>query len=918
MRPLRLAALSASSMLLLIACSEELGGPDPETTGVEPNPICTAQEDQVVTIDGEEFSPAVVEGLRDSAEVEMPRVYFAGPDGEKQIDPANVALPEGDRSGTALEVTIPAGFLDPTEAGEEALVYDVRVQNSNENEGTLGEALTVVPPPELVALDPDNAPTGEDVDVTLTGTGFRDGMTVILEADPAREGEDVEVESQTEADVTFDLSNVDPGTYDVTVQNTDGCSFTLEDAFTVVAAEEFELTGIDPPFGYVEEPTTVTISSDGEFASTPRVEMRPADGEGDTVQFERVAFVSASTITAVVPPGAELGDYDVRVFNPPRDGGLGTLEEAFRVVENPIPRIEAISPARGEPGTETDVEIFGENFRDPVRVQLLDENEDAVVEVDDVEPEDGGLIETTFDLDGVAEDIYLVRVTNLDEETFSTFSNFQVASLGPDGNLAPFEQAAPLNTGRRMLASADARDTLGNRHLYAIGGDTGEDGDILRSIESAQLSRFGDLGSWAEGRHALNTARVGAAAVSVPVIDPAESLFIPQKTYMYVLGGMDDEDNVLGSIERALVLSPDDTPEITDIGASQQEGELESGTWYYEVSAVRSEEHDDNPGGETLPSLEEVYTLSGSASAIDLEWEGVDDAEHYRVYRTPEVNGASGDQELLADDVEGTSYTDTGEEDTEASETPLPLGATGAWVEVGETLEQPRWGHEAALVDDPDGDRFVHVLGGRSERDGGYLDSVEITEAGEDGELVEAFRGDGTEPLLEPRSHFSLAVHTAEQVSGFDGIARFAIVGGVEADNAGETPGQATNALEFSEVLAEGENDAWVGYEDATTANHPNRTGDRAGPQAVITTEKLFIMGGAGNADDTSFSDIEGQDEAVHFEDGEISGPFSDTGEGNLLQSRALGSVVSRAGFIYFIGGTSDGEDALETVERTF
>jgi hypothetical protein len=920
-----------ATMSLLVACSDNLDGPTPEVTGVEPNLICTAQGDQIVTVSGSGFSPAVVDGLKDSRDVMMPRVFFSGAGGEVELAAEHVALPAGNRSGTALELTIPAGFLEPSEAGQDAQVYGIRVQNSNGNEGSLANALTVVPPPSIVGIDPSFAPADTDVDVTLTGTGFRDGMTVTLDANPPVEGQDVVVVSATEATATFDLAGVQPGTYSVTVQNAEGCSFTLQDAFTVVSPIAFDLTGIDPPFGCTCERTTVTITSADGFVSTPRVEMRPVGG-GSAFRFERVAFVDASTITAVVPEGADLGDYDVTVFNPPTDGGVGTLEAGFRVVEFPVPSIEAIVPARGEPNTNTEVSIFGENFRNPVRVELIardgtvattgvgsdvvDGNGDSLAE-----GEPGGEITTTLPLQNVAEDIYLVRVTNLDEETFSTFSNFQVAAIGPSGNLAAFEPAAPLNTGRRMLTAADARDTLGNRHLYAIAGDTGAGGEVLDTVESAQLGRFGNLGSWHLGVYALQTPRVGAAAVGIPVFDPDGSRFVPIKTYLYVLGGMDGDGNVVDSIERALVLNPDDAPRITSIGPSTTEGSLDAGTWYYMVSAVLSDDptaEPDNPGGETLPSDEAIVTIGSNTGSIELEWDEVvvngTPAVAYRIYRTAEVDGVSQTQRLL-DEVTVTSYTDTGA--AVGEEVPLPVGSTGVWVTLDDTLEQARWGHQAALINDPDsGDRFLHVLGGRSEETSGYLDSVEIADVAADGSLG-ALSTNGTTPLPTARSHFSLAVQTRDNVSGFAGLARLFVLGGIVADG-GIQNNQASDALEMSEVLAGGSNDDWIAYADAGPT-HTNTMGRRAGTQAIITTEKLFIMGGAANADDTSVSQIVGQDVAVHFDpNGEIGTPFSDTGEGNLIQSRALGAVVSRAGFIYFIGGTSNGSNALDTVERTF
>ena len=909
--------------------------PRPVIDDIEPLAMCVAQAAQSFAISGSGFL---------SVDGELPEVdvgdqtYVA----DSLDDCADLAVPGGGvESCSTAHVTIPEGALEPG-------TYPVVLRNPAPAQcASSDEAeLEITPPPELFAVDPSSAQADTEVEVSLTGAAFQSGMTITLDADPPVEGQDVVVASATEASATFDLEGVSEGTYSVTVQNPDGCSFTLEEAFTVAAPVIFDLAGLEPPFGCTCERTSVTITSDGDFVSTPQVQMRASAGGGEVIRFERVAFVDASTVTAVVPEGAALGDYDVTVVNPPENGREGILEEGFRVVALPVPSIEAISPARGEPGDDVDVEIFGENFRNlegEVRVELIDRDGavavtgigSAVVDGDDqvlADGEPGQRITSTLPLDNVQQDIYLVRATNLDEETFSNFSNFQVASTGPDGNLAAFEPSAPLNTGRRMLAGADARDPLGNRHIYAIGGDTGSGGEILRSVEVAQLGAFGNLGSWDAGGHELQTPRVGAAAVTVPIFDPDGSPFIPVRTFLYVLGGMDESGNVLDTIERALVLNPDDAPRITSIEPSAVDGSLDAGTWYYRVSAIMPDDPNvfpDNPGGETLPSDEEILTIEAETGAIDLEWEPVVidgvEAVAYRVYRTPEVNGVSNTQRLLVDNLEETSYTDTGADDV-GDLTPLPPGATGVWIPQEEGLAQARWGHGAALVDDPSdlGDVFIHVLGGRQNPEGaaeaGYLSSIERSSVGRlDGELG-GFAIEGT-PIGQREdvdeiglAFFSLAVQTPENVSEFDGIARFLVLGGVGQD-ADTANNQAQFFFEFSEVGEGGTNGDWQAYDGEMNEAQVRR----AGAMAVIAAEKLFSMGGAGDVqDDLGFRRVTDSGMDVGFdEDGALDSPVQAAGE-TMNDPRALGAVVFRAGFIFFIGGTSDGEDALATVERTF
>lgn len=895
-------------VLATVSCASRLDGPTPAITGVAPDIICTAQADQTVVITGSGFSPAVIDGLTDPT-VMMPQVFLD----DIEIPAANVKLPAGDTSGTMLELLIPMGLLAPNSAGDAEVVYDIRVVNPNGHEGSLADALTVVPPPQLVAVDPSSGAQETIVPVTLTGTGFRAGMTVTLDANPPVSGANVSVVSSTEATADFDLTGVAAGTYDVTVTNADGCSSTLTGAFTVFVPSVFELTGIDPPFGCNCEDTTVTINSAGGFVSTPRVEMRPNGQSTPVIRFERVAFLDANTLTAVMPAGTQaVGNYDVTVINPPSDGGIATLANGFRVVSLPVPTIEAIVPARGSATSDTLVAIFGEHFRDPVTVELIDGLGNVEASVTPVTPTSATRLDLTLPTAAMIEDIYLVRVTNLDQNTYSTFSAFLVAETGPSGNLQTATLDAPLTTGRRMLAGATARDDLGNRYLYAIGGDTGAGGTVLDSVEVSQLSKFGALGGWADSRNTLAVPRVGPAAVAVPTFDPNGSPFIPVKTYLYVLGGTSDTGAVLDTVERAMVLQQNDAPRVTSIARSSQSGSLVAGTWYYKVSAVLTAADPDNPGGETLASDEAILTIGGTDGAIDLAWDAVNvngmAAAEYRIYRTDGADGASQTEHLIAT-VSGTSYTDAG--DAAGIESPLPPGSTGVWVAQTGTLAAARWGHQAALVSDADGDQYIHVIGGKSDATTGFLASVEIASVDAADGSLGTFATAGANALPTARAFFSLTVATPENVSGLTGGDRLFALGGVAA-NGGVGNNHASNLFQMSDVELGGGNAAWANYSGASSI------GTRAGPMALITSDKLFVLGGGMSATTTAVSGILTTGSDVGFNsNGTIGSPIQ-SAAGTLLGARALGVVITGSGFIYFVGGTSDGTNALATTERSF
>jgi len=884
------------AVLAVVACSSSTDGPTPNIASVMPVPLCDAQRDITVTITGSGFSPIVKDGLTSNPSVVMPRVVLLAGTTPTEIPAAGVSL--GDASGTLLVVKLPTALLAPGS-------YDVQVINPDGHSDTLAGGLIVDPPPHITGVNPSSGAVGNTITVTLIGTGFRSGMTVTLDATPTVAATNLTVAPDgLSAQATFALAGVTPGVYGITVDNLDGCTDTLAASFTVYVEHTFTVTGIDPPFGCTCSTTSVTLSSPGGFVSTPVIEMRPTGQAGPVTRMTRVALVDVSTLTAVVPAALALGDYDVTVLNPPTDGGVARLDRGFRVVSMPVPQIEAIIPGRGAPAaTNFPMEIVGANFRNPVKVELLDRTLTVVASVASVAPTSATRIDATFATLPLIEDAYLVRVTDLDENTYSTYSAFIVGSTGSNGKLHGFTEISALVTPRRLLAGASARDDLGNTYLYAIGGDTGgATPTALDSIEVSQLSKFGALGAWQQLRspNHLATPRVAPVAVAVPLYGVG-SPYVPIKTYIYVTGGQDAAGTVLGTIERAMVLRSEDAPIVTSAAVSTTPGSLADGTWYYKVSAVLASGDADNPGGETVASDEAILTI-GSNTAIELAWSAVTvngvTAAMYRVYRTPAANGSSQQEQLIAT-VSGTSYTDTGA--TAQAERPLPAGALGKWVAQTPT-HAARWGHQAAVITDSTGAKFLHVLGGKSNLTTGYLSTIEVAPINSMGQLG-TFVSTGTTAMATARAFFSLVVETSANVAGFTGVARLITTGGVDA-------GGSSSEVEFSDVTNGGANGGWT----ATGLSLNNR----AGLMSVISSNKLFCMGGAGTANDTTFSSILMTGRNVGFiAGGAIGSPMQSTSSAFAFP-RALGTAITGSGFIYFAAGSSDGTDAVNTVYQTF
>jgi hypothetical protein len=911
---------------LLVACGSKSDGPKPVLSNVAPSPVCDAQNAITITLTGTGFSPEVQNGLTSSPFVVLPSVNLISASGTvTPVPEAGISFP--DTTGDSLTVVVPAMLVPPG-------TYGVEVIDPNTNSSTLAASLVIDPPPTLTAVAPNTGDVGATVTVTLTGTGFKPGMTVTLDATPPVAGTNVTVSPDgTSAMVTFNLTGVAPGTYSITVSIDGGtCTATLMNAFTVGA--EFTITGIDPPFGCMCSDTNVTISSAGAFVSTPSVQMVLHGTTTPITQLKRVAFVNANTITAVVPAGLPLGTYDVTVINPPSVGTFGTLVNGFRVVSMPPPTVSDVVPGRAPAATSTNLDIYGTNFRATATVTFIDTAGNTAATAGTVNVVTAGHITATITTP--ANGTYLVRVTDTDEMTFGDWSAFIVGPEGSSGKLNAFVAQGNLVTGRRMLAGVGAQDDLGNFYVYAIGGDTGGGTPtVLASVEVAQQGKFGGLSAWQQEKASNNllAARDAPIAVAVPIPQATDPCFFatgtpgvtciaPQKTYIYVLGGSSGgaTPTIFRSAERAVVLANADAPVVTKAQASATAGSLGAGTYYYKVSAIVNANDPDNPSGETLPSDEAIVTLASNQSAIDLQWNAVTTnslpAQMYKIYRTPMVNGVSQGEQLIATQP-GTSFTDTGA--AAGAEVPLPPGSLGVWVSQGaNVLQTARWGAQGATVVDTitgvagTTTRSLYVLGGMSDNATGVLATIERAPIVAATGALGAFTSVNDTNLVEPLAFFSLAVETAANVGGFAGVARFITAGGIT--------NPAPTAMNFATAdISSGNVTSGGGNGTFTIAGGNNK---RAGDMAVIASNKLFWLGGASSAATNPFAvaNPAGTGDDLAFDGtGAFTGSIQSTANsfGGSAKT-ALGVVVTIDNFIYFYGGTSDGTNAVQLAWQTF
>lgn len=335
------------------------------------------------------------------------------------------------------------------------------------------------------------------------------------------------------------------------------------------------------------------------------------------------------------------------------------------------------------------------------------------------------------------------------------------------------------------------------------------------------------------------------------------------------------------------------------------------GTYYYRVAAVL-DGSDPATQGEALPSDEIIASLSATGQ-IKITWSApaVGSVAHYRVYRTVAADSASGAEVLLKDNVGATSYTDTGS-DTPGTETPMPLGSTGPWLDAGVSLGHARLDLTATIGPDPNGARYLYVLGGWGQcaaSPAAAMNCYELAPISADGATLGSFT-DGTNALAKARLRAGSDVMTAE-----NGPASFAANAGAETAfvvlGGGKNQNTSANTVEYARVTAGGQLTAWASPGGFAT--------ERDGTQVLLANGYGYALFG-GNA--PTYSQTADQSPLAVVTATTLAfgtgGNNNNSNWANAASSLAIKvgrhGVAAESAYFYVVGGTTNDADALSNV----
>jgi len=252
---------------------------------------------------------------------------------------AGATVKFGTVTATNVTVTNSTTITATTPAGSAGAVT-VTVTNPGALTGSLTNGFTYVVIPTVSGVSPNTGPVGGGTAVTITGTNFASGATVMFGTQAAA---GVTVTNSTTITATTPAGSVGAVTVTVTVA---GQSGSLASGFTYVATPT--VSGVSPSSGSTSGGTGVTITGTNFVA-------------GATVKFgtataTNVTVTNSTTMTATTPAGSA-GAVTVTVTV---GGQSGSLASGFTYVVTPT--VSSVSPNTGPVGGGTAVTITGTNF----------------------------------------------------------------------------------------------------------------------------------------------------------------------------------------------------------------------------------------------------------------------------------------------------------------------------------------------------------------------------------------------------------------------------------------------------------------------------------------------------------------------------------------------------------------------------
>lgn len=285
------------------------------------------------------------------------RVLLGRADGGDGTDP--LGRFDGSNAAPVVEFVDSGRLRVMTPQGSPGIA-NLIVLNPDDQIGVLPDAFTFSGlAPAVTTVAPATGPSLGGTPVTITGTGFVDGVTVEFgTGDARRAARSVVVVSPTKITAVTPAHPADDVT--VTVVNPDRGTASLPSGYTYSPSAAPSITSIDPANGSSLGGTSITMLGSG-FATGAVVRFGDLASAGVDAP---AAVIDGGRLTVTSPPHPS-GAVDVRVVNP--DGAVSP-PTTYTFHAAPAPTIASVSPGTGPTAGGTLLTVSGTGFADGAEV----------------------------------------------------------------------------------------------------------------------------------------------------------------------------------------------------------------------------------------------------------------------------------------------------------------------------------------------------------------------------------------------------------------------------------------------------------------------------------------------------------------------------------------------------------------------
>ena len=271
-------------------------------------------------------------------------------------------------SGTGVTVNTTT-FVSPTQlalvvsidASAAPGARNITVTNTDGKAGSCSGCFTVNAAPGPTTTNPSAAPNTGPVTVTITGSGFQNGATVLLRKTGSSDinGTNVSVASSSSLSAQFNITGAKTGSWTVRVTNPDHGVGSCE-CFTVTAAGGLTVTGASPGMvGQGAQSKDVTVLGTA-FAQSANVQI---SGSGVTINSKTWQSATAIKLNLSVSNTATPSARSIVVTNP---GATADCSGCLTVTEAPI--VTTVFPDGAARGSVSSVTMTGSGFTAPLTV----------------------------------------------------------------------------------------------------------------------------------------------------------------------------------------------------------------------------------------------------------------------------------------------------------------------------------------------------------------------------------------------------------------------------------------------------------------------------------------------------------------------------------------------------------------------